>query len=91
MLVTVTVTQAMIDTDSHKCSKCPVAMAILAATGLPRVEVDNTTIALFATSHPACDATIVPTPSEVADWIYHYDAGKRVEPITFNLDVPTFA
>ncbi len=85
----VTVTQAMIDTDSHKCGTCPVALAILAATGFPRVEVDQATIAIFPTSHPACDALIVNTQPEVETWIFQYDRGERVEPLTFNLDVPT--
>lgn len=37
------------------------------------------------------ESDIVPLPPNIIDWLFAYDNGKRVEPITATIDVPADA
>jgi hypothetical protein len=80
MKITVTVDQACIaEGERGNCAKCPVALAIYKRLGM-RCEVDYYNIS-FGDDR-------VQTPPCAGTFIVDFDAGRSVEPFTFELDVP---
>ena len=79
------VTQDLIDKGEAKdCSSCPVALAILVATGAQAVEV-YATGGFLATRRRGTEFVM---PVEARQFIVDFDAGKRVAPFSFDLDLP---
>lgn len=68
-------------TGSPDC--CPVALALRRHCG--RASVGTTAVSLFP---PDADVQQVGLPADVQDFILQFDAGQKVEPFAFDLDLP---
>lgn len=83
---TIEVTRDRIDKGvMDHCRKCPVALAIMDATGIDDVSVNGET-ATFRKFSP--DRTVSRLPREVQEWIEAFDGGSDMLPFSFKLEVP---
>lgn len=83
-MVTIHVTAGDIAAGSiTSCENCPVAQAIMRTLGLPHVSVglDDMDLGRHV-------AVLVPTPARASHFMRLFDGGHKVEPFSFELDVP---
>ena len=78
------VTQDLIDKgERHGCTDCPVALAIMLATGDEHVEVFAGT-GITRTGKRETHFTL---PVEARQWIVDFDAGEPMAPFAFEMEL----
>ena len=68
---------------SDNCEECPVALSI-AEMGFFEVNANHCTIR-FSESYGSPSFWVATTPDEVRNFMYAFDAGKPIEPFSFEL------
>lgn len=88
--ITINVTQELIDQGGHGAHHCPVQKAVQPllvkhSDSGPSCGVTQQDIRFYLKDDSLVKRRL---PERVTNWIYRYDDGQNVEPISFELEVP---
>lgn len=85
----VDVTQTEIDNGTPgMCGFCPVARALQRTTGFPWFVSERDAVPMTRLLDPTYTHRLL--PEAVSAWIRSYDAGERVQPFAFEIDLNEF-